>query len=185
MKCTLATLVINVTNLPVISIVTSVIVVAKVAVGFIVTVLTKLPTSFLFVVATRSTRCADICYLTTLLSALTFHFSCAIKLLESSDMHSFPSTSSLPTHVLPSNWCPTYFEDGAVCILTTSHCRYMNYAADSILCSGERGWREKLPGFVVHRSLCCQILVFTFVLKYNRVKHKAPERNPWIRSRAS
>jgi len=54
MKVIKVTLVINVTKLPMVTIITSVCVVGKVAVGFIDTILTKLPTSFLVVVATRA-----------------------------------------------------------------------------------------------------------------------------------
>jgi hypothetical protein len=50
----MVTLVVNVTKLPVVTAVTTVIVVAKDAVGFIVTFLIKLITPFLVAVATRT-----------------------------------------------------------------------------------------------------------------------------------
>jgi hypothetical protein len=50
----MVTLVINVTKLPMVTIVTSLFGVAKVTVGFIVTCLIKLPISLLFAVATRT-----------------------------------------------------------------------------------------------------------------------------------
>ena len=78
MKDIMVTLGIIVTKLPMVTIITSVFVVAKVAVGFIVTILTKLPTSFLVAVATRTRWMCQHFLSHTLLSALTFHFSCAI-----------------------------------------------------------------------------------------------------------
>jgi len=63
------------------------------------------------------------------------------------------------------------------------HHRYLNYAADYILCSGEKVRRQKVTCFVMDRSLCCQLL--TFVSGYNREQYKTPLRNPWLRSHSS
>jgi hypothetical protein len=76
-----------------------------------------------------------------------------------------------------------YFRDGSVSILATLRYRCLNYAADSIPCSEERGRREKVTSFVMHLSLCCQI--FAFVSDYNREQYKTPLRNPWLRSHSS
>ena len=54
MKGIMVTLVSNVTKLPMVTIITSGFVVAKVAVGFIVIFLTKLPMSFLVAMTTRT-----------------------------------------------------------------------------------------------------------------------------------